>query len=74
MDDQLISVYLHLPFCHHICSYCDLNAYAGVNHVMPHYVKALVKEINGVAALGGATHYDGRASNGFGSFPTECYK
>jgi len=40
-----LSVYIHLPFCHHICSYCDLNAYAGLNHLMPRYVKALVKEI-----------------------------
>ena len=40
-----LSVYIHLPFCHHICSYCDLNAYAGLNHLMPRYGKALVKEI-----------------------------
>ncbi|MEK7809008.1 MAG: radical SAM family heme chaperone HemW [Chloroflexota bacterium] len=39
------SIYISIPFCHHICSYCDLNAYAGLNHLMPRYVKALVKEI-----------------------------
>jgi len=40
-----ISVYLSLPFCHHKCSYCDLNAYAGLNDLIPAYVEALVKEI-----------------------------
>jgi oxygen-independent coproporphyrinogen-3 oxidase len=40
-----LSVYLSLPFCHHKCSYCDLNAYAGLNDLIPAYVEALVKEI-----------------------------
>ncbi len=40
-----VSLYLHLPFCQHKCSYCDLNAYAGLNHLMPAYTAALAKEI-----------------------------
>ncbi len=39
-----ISIYFHLPFCHFKCSYCDLNAYAGLNHLIPAYTAALVKE------------------------------
>ncbi|MEK7325514.1 MAG: radical SAM family heme chaperone HemW [Chloroflexota bacterium] len=34
-----------MPFCQHKCSYCDLNAYAGLNHLMPAYTTALAKEI-----------------------------
>ncbi len=49
--DSTLSLYLHLPFCHHICSYCDLNAYAGLNHLMPRYVKALVEEIRDFRSL-----------------------
>ncbi|MBI5350877.1 MAG: coproporphyrinogen III oxidase family protein, partial [Chloroflexi bacterium] len=51
MIDSTLSLYFHLPFCHHICSYCDLNAYAGLNHLMPRYVRALVKEIRDFRSL-----------------------
>jgi oxygen-independent coproporphyrinogen-3 oxidase len=40
-----LSLYVHLPFCHHKCSYCDLNAYAGLNDLIPAYVGALTAEI-----------------------------
>ena len=45
MRDHFLSLYLHLPFCHHKCSYCDLNAYAGLNDLIPAYVAALADEI-----------------------------
>lgn len=44
LDSQPISLYLHFPFCHHKCSYCDLNAYAGLDHLIPAYIAALVNE------------------------------
>ena len=40
------SLYLHFPFCLHKCSYCDLNAYAGLDDLVPAYVEALIKEIH----------------------------
>lgn len=43
--DTPVSLYLHLPFCLHKCSYCDLNAYAGLNDLIPAYVDALTDEI-----------------------------
>ena len=46
---QSHSVYLHIPFCHHLCSYCDFNTYAGLNELIPPYIKALCKEIEFVA-------------------------
>jgi oxygen-independent coproporphyrinogen-3 oxidase len=46
---QSHSIYLHIPFCHHLCSYCDFNTYAGLNDLIPAYINALCKEIQFVA-------------------------
>src|SRR5579884_585850 len=40
-----LALYLHLPFCDHKCAYCDFNSYAGLDHLMPAYVDALVQDI-----------------------------
>ncbi|MFB3737661.1 MAG: radical SAM family heme chaperone HemW [Candidatus Velamenicoccus archaeovorus] len=38
-------VYVHVPFCLTRCGYCDFNAYAGLHHLAPRYVRALLREI-----------------------------
>jgi oxygen-independent coproporphyrinogen-3 oxidase len=38
-------LYVHLPFCRHKCGYCDFNAYAGMDRLMPDYVAALEREL-----------------------------
>src|SRR5207249_9428840 len=38
-------LYIHLPFCRHKCGYCDFNAYAGMDRLMPDYVDALEREL-----------------------------
>ena len=43
------SLYLHIPFCRHRCSYCDFNTFAGQGRLIPDYVDALCKEIRQVA-------------------------
>ena len=43
--DAPIGVYIHVPFCAHICPYCDFTTYAGKNDLVPAYVDAVVREI-----------------------------
>lgn len=38
-------LYLHIPFCRHKCGYCDFNAYAGMDRLMPDYVDGLLTEL-----------------------------
>src|SRR5215211_7028548 len=38
-------LYLHIPFCHRRCAYCDFNTYANMDDRMEAYVDALCKEI-----------------------------
>src|SRR5215469_15553664 len=40
-----ISLYLHIPFCHAKCHYCDFNSYAGMLGLREDYVAALIHEI-----------------------------
>ncbi len=37
-------LYVHVPFCLTRCGYCDFNAYAGLQHLRPRYVRALLRE------------------------------
>lgn len=47
------SLYLHIPFCTHRCSYCDFNTYAGLENLVPAYVQALCREIELLAESAG---------------------
>jgi len=42
---EAFSIYLHIPFCVQRCHYCDFNTVAGIEFMIPDYVKALCKEI-----------------------------
>ena len=42
-------LYVHIPFCRHKCGYCDFNAYAGMDRLMPEYVAALEQELSNAA-------------------------
>ena len=42
---QTLALYLHIPFCDHRCAYCDFNAYAGLDALIPAYVRALRREL-----------------------------
>src|SRR5215469_3897571 len=53
---QTASLYLHIPFCHTRCHYCDFNTYAGILPMREPYVRALLKEIELAGKL--ARHQD----------------
>ena len=42
---ETASLYLHIPFCHTRCHYCDFNTYAGILPLRGPYVRALLTEI-----------------------------
>src|SRR5947207_14401830 len=43
---ETASLYLHIPFCHTRCYYCDFNTYAGILPLRESYVRALLTEIS----------------------------
>jgi oxygen-independent coproporphyrinogen-3 oxidase len=42
---ETVSLYLHIPFCHVKCHYCDFTSYAGVLRLREPFVAALRDEI-----------------------------
>ncbi|MDK2981480.1 MAG: hypothetical protein PWQ55_1827 [Chloroflexota bacterium] len=48
---NIVSIYIHIPFCRSRCTYCDFNTYAGMEAYMDAYLDALEKELRLGAAL-----------------------
>ncbi|WP_071130751.1 radical SAM family heme chaperone HemW [Enterococcus timonensis] len=40
-----ISAYIHIPFCEHLCYYCDFNKFFLEGQPVDEYIQALLKEI-----------------------------
>jgi oxygen-independent coproporphyrinogen III oxidase len=40
-----MGIYIHIPFCSHICPYCDFATYSGKEGLIPRYVDALVTDL-----------------------------
>ena len=51
--DAAAGLYVHVPFCAHICPYCDFNTYAGQSSLIPRYVDALLVEMEHIAEEAG---------------------
>ncbi|NJN15773.1 MAG: radical SAM family heme chaperone HemW [Oscillochloris sp.] len=43
-------LYIHIPFCHRRCAYCDFNTYANMEDRIEAYVQALCSELRMLAA------------------------
>jgi oxygen-independent coproporphyrinogen-3 oxidase len=43
--ERIHHLYLHIPFCTWVCKYCDFNAYAVLEGLIPAYVDALAEEL-----------------------------
>ena len=43
-------IYIHIPFCHQICNYCDFNKVFFKNQPVDQYIEALGKEIEMVVS------------------------
>ena len=44
-------LYIHIPFCHRRCAYCDFNTFANMEDRMEAYVAAWCVELRGLAAM-----------------------
>ncbi len=44
-----LAVYIHIPFCHHRCSYCDFNIYSGMRSIYQPYAESIAQEIAATA-------------------------
>src|ERR1700722_148827 len=49
-ENAVTSLYVHVPFCAHKCSYCAFYSEASNGEVIERYVAAVIKELELVAA------------------------
>ncbi len=58
-----VSLYLHIPFCHTKCHYCDFNSYAGLLNWREPYVRGLLREIEWAGNLAQRSGCAGRPTD-----------
>jgi oxygen-independent coproporphyrinogen-3 oxidase len=56
MTQNNVSLYLHIPFCRTICTYCAFNTYVGLDDQIAPFVAALAQEIRWLADHGPDMH------------------
>ncbi|SHH34112.1 oxygen-independent coproporphyrinogen-3 oxidase [Caloranaerobacter azorensis DSM 13643] len=44
--NELLGIYIHIPFCVSKCFYCDFNSYTDKSYIIKDYIKYLKKEID----------------------------
>ena len=45
MNPAALSLYIHFPFCLSKCYYCNFNSYAGMERLIPDYLREMEKEL-----------------------------
>jgi oxygen-independent coproporphyrinogen-3 oxidase len=45
LGDDILSLYLHIPFCGTRCTYCAFNTYTAAEALIPAYVAAMCREL-----------------------------
>ena len=48
MDSKLntaLGLYIHIPFCHTKCTYCDFNTYSGIENLISDFSNSIYNEI-----------------------------
>jgi len=53
------AIYVHIPFCTHICTYCDFDTFARREGWIPTYVEAAVEQITRSTAIRATSLYVG---------------
>lgn len=57
--DKKRGIYVHIPFCEYICTYCDFNKFYIQNQPVDDYIESLIKEISFVDSKDIITVYIG---------------
>tara|TARA_B100000579_G_scaffold199256_1_gene162945 strand:+ start:7488 stop:8687 length:1200 start_codon:yes stop_codon:yes gene_type:complete len=45
LEKKQIGLYIHIPFCHTKCTYCDFNTYTGLENLIDDFIKSICDEI-----------------------------
>ncbi|MER3457544.1 MAG: coproporphyrinogen III oxidase, partial [Chloroflexota bacterium] len=45
-----VALYIHVPFCRVVCTYCDFNVYAGMSRLMAPFAQSVAREVRLVGA------------------------
>jgi oxygen-independent coproporphyrinogen III oxidase len=53
------AIYVHFPFCRHICTYCDFDTFPGLERLIDGYVDAAVAQIAGSPRVRATSLYVG---------------